>query len=118
MSLKRVVPKGSSRHCTGSWGCHAAEGMVHRTGIFSAGRSPSRARSNRQWAGYFVYKRLANTGGKEGGGLPAGNFQLAEKSFPRRFFGSKSKKEFKCSGNSETLPRCDQHEVRQLRCWR
>ena len=71
--------------------------------------------------GYFTYKRLASTGGKVAG------FQLAtsswqEKIFPRRFFRVKVEKdsEFKYSGNSETSPRarCEQHEVRQLRCWR
>ena len=69
--------------------------------------------------GYFTYKRLANTGGKLAG------FQLATSSWQRRFFredfsGSKSKKEFKYSGNSGTLPRArwDRHEVRQLCCWR
>ena len=87
--------------------------------LFSAGHSPSRARSNRQWVGYFIYKRLASTGGKvaaSSGQLPTGKRRF----FRDEYSGSKSEKEFKYSGNSETLPqaRCDRHEVRQLRCWR
>ena len=68
--------------------------------------------SNRQVGGYFTYKQLASTGCKVAG------FQLATSR--EDFSGSKSKKEFKHSGNSGTLlqARCDRHEVRQLRCWR
>ena len=45
----------------------------------SAGRSPSWARSHRQWVGYFTYKWLASTDGKMAG------FELATSSWQEKF---------------------------------
>ena len=56
---------------------HPATKPLHE---FSAGRSPSWDRSNRQWIGYFMYKQLASTGGKVMG------FQLATSSWQERIF--------------------------------